>query len=196
MYLSSFCFFNGHFPFLNELATSNSRKGILLTAAHTDFVWNLNFQLGLSSDKFCSLYTCWQSAIHRNIQGAFSWLLYSFISMATKSILSFIAQRLGLWYKFLISLFFNVQQWSNYVCEPSPELRWGSSIKISGAVSGSWDIPYTSLAWSLRHNLAKTARQHTCYLCDESTSGKLILPPSNFPCRLNLQTIFFHLYNI
>lgn len=111
----------------------------------------------------------------------------------------FIAQRLGLQYKVLCKytfISFNIQWWSNYVCEPSPELRWGSSIKISGAVPRSWELPYIPLNWSLRHNTAKTGRQHTCYLCDEPASRKLTLSPSNFPYKLNFQTIFFHLYNI
>lgn len=100
-YLSSLIlFFQQPFLLPNEPSPSNSRTGILFAAACMGCTWNLNFQLCLSSDRFCSLYICWQSAIHRNIQCAFS-LLFIYFYGNKKYIKCFAAQRLGLWYKFL-----------------------------------------------------------------------------------------------
>lgn len=154
MYLSSliyliFFFFSSHFPFPSELAPSNSRKGILLTATRMDFTWNLNFQLGLSSDRFCSLYVCWQSAIHRNIQCAFSWLLYSFISMATKSILSFTAQRLGLWYKLFISVFLFLSMYNNEaIMSVRLVLSWGEEAPSKSVEQYLGAGTYLTLLWT------------------------------------------------
>lgn len=200
------CFSKGHFAppackSCNEFSPPINRGVIFLTATHLDFTWSLHLQLSqLLSIRLSSLCVCWQSERCINTPCASISLHYSFISMATTTTKIYWVYRTN---KDLISDI-NCLLFYFYFFQPtvimSVGLVWsrGENAPLKSVELYLETGTCLACLWTnvLGHDLGKTARQQSYYyLCEESTSRKLILPPSNFPYRLHLKTLFFHLNN-